>query len=90
LYSQLHKIRCFSKALLKTTDLRVLGITHLYKYERVKINAIPVPGRGGPWGCVTSKISHFLDNRLIDGGVVVSFALGSPFTPKEDSHTHFS
>jgi hypothetical protein len=34
--------------------------------------AIPVTGRGGPYGCETSRIPHFLDNRLTDGAEVVS------------------
>jgi hypothetical protein len=29
--------------------------------------AIPVTGRGGP-GCETSRVPHFLENRLKDGG----------------------
>jgi hypothetical protein len=33
-----------------------------------KGKAIPVTGRGGPRGCETSKLPHFLDNRLTDGG----------------------
>jgi hypothetical protein len=34
--------------------------------------AIPVTGRGGPYGYETSRLPHFLDNRLRDGGEVVS------------------
>jgi hypothetical protein len=34
---------------------------------RKKSKAIPVTGRGGPQGCETSRIPHFLDNRLTDG-----------------------
>jgi hypothetical protein len=34
--------------------------------------AIPVTGREGPWGCETSRLPHFLDNRFIDGGEVVT------------------
>jgi hypothetical protein len=37
-----------------------------------KIAAIPVTSRGGPWGCQTSKLPHFLDNRHTDGGEVAS------------------
>jgi hypothetical protein len=25
-------------------------------------------GRGGPYGCVTSRLAHYVDDRLIDGG----------------------
>jgi hypothetical protein len=33
---------------------------------------IPVAGRGGLQGCETLRIPHCLDNRLKDGGKVVS------------------
>jgi hypothetical protein len=33
---------------------------------------IPVTGRGGPQGREMLRIPHCLDNRLIDGGKVVS------------------
>jgi hypothetical protein len=31
-----------------------------------------VTGREGPYGCETSRLQHFLDNRLTDGRMVVS------------------
>jgi hypothetical protein len=46
-----------------------------------KNTAIPVTGRGGPWGCERSKLPHFLDNRLTDGGEVVSLTRRLLFTP---------
>jgi hypothetical protein len=49
--------------------------------------AIPVTGYEGPWGCEALRLPHFLDNRLIDGGEVVSLMHRPPFTstkiPKE-------
>jgi hypothetical protein len=33
-----------------------------------KGKVIPITGRGGPYGCETSRLPHFLDNRLTDGG----------------------
>jgi hypothetical protein len=51
--------------------------------------AIPVTGREGPWGCETSKLPHFLDNQLIDGGVVVCLMRQPLFTPQEDSWCSF-
>jgi hypothetical protein len=33
---------------------------------------MPVTGRGDPYGCETSRLPHLLDNRLTDGGAVVS------------------
>jgi hypothetical protein len=38
----------------------------------MKSKAIPVTGRGAPLGYETSRLPHFLDNRITDGGEVVS------------------
>jgi hypothetical protein len=51
----------------------------------VRSKAILVTGRGGIQGCETSRISHFLDNRHIDGDEVVSLKLRQRFTPQKDS-----
>jgi hypothetical protein len=45
-------------------------------------NAIPVTGHGGPQGYESSRLPHFLDNRFIDGGEVVSLMPRLPFTPR--------
>jgi hypothetical protein len=50
---------------------------------------IPVTGREGPYGCETSRLQRFLDNRLIDGGEVVSLTRWLPFTLHEDSWYSF-
>jgi hypothetical protein len=55
----------------------------------LKANAIPVIGRGGPWDCETSRLQHFLDNRLTDGGEVLSLTRWPPFTPRKISGTDF-
>jgi hypothetical protein len=34
--------------------------------------AVPVTGRGVAWVCETSRLPHFLDNRLTDVGEDVS------------------
>jgi hypothetical protein len=47
----------------------------------VKGTAIPVTGHGGPLGCETSRLPHFLDSRLTDGFEVVSLTRWPPFTP---------
>jgi hypothetical protein len=44
-----------------------------------KGKAIPVTGRGGPYGCETSRLPHFLDNRLTDGGDAL--CAGRPLPP---------
>jgi hypothetical protein len=50
-----------------------------------KGKAVHVTGQGDPWGCETSRLPHFLDNRLTDGGEVVSLTRRPSFTPQEDS-----
>jgi hypothetical protein len=55
-----------------------------------KSKAIPVTGREGPFGCEMLGFSHFLDNRLTDGGKVVSLTRRQGFTPKNIPGTHFS
>jgi hypothetical protein len=58
-----------------------------FKGKRGK--AIPVTCREGPWSCETSRLPHFLDNSLADGGEVVSPTRRPPFTPRKIPGTHF-
>jgi hypothetical protein len=37
-----------------------------------KCKAVPITGRGGPYGSETSRLPHFLESRLTDGGEIVS------------------
>jgi hypothetical protein len=53
------------------------------------VKAIPVTSRGGPYVCETSRLPHFLDSRLTDGGEVVSLTRRLPFTPRKIHGTHF-
>jgi hypothetical protein len=61
----------------------------LYCVVYIKGKAIPVTGHEGPYGCETSRIPHFLDNQLTDGGEAVSPTRQPPFTPQEDSWYSF-
>jgi hypothetical protein len=54
---------------------------HVEKVKKIG-KAIPVTGRGSPLGCETSRLPHFLDNRLTDGGEV-RFTRRPPFTPRK-------
>jgi hypothetical protein len=50
---------------------------------------IPVTDRGCPLGCEMSRLPHFLDKWLTDGGEDVSFTRRPLFTPQEDSWYSF-
>jgi hypothetical protein len=50
-------------------------------FEGKKVKLSPVTGRGGPQGCETSRLPHFLDNRLTDGSEVVSLSRLPPLPP---------
>ena len=54
-----------------------------------KGKAVPVTGHGVPQGFETSRLQHFLDNRLTDDGDVVSLTRRPPFTPRKIPGTHF-
>jgi hypothetical protein len=43
-----------------------------YRGQRKKGKAIPVTGHGGQYDFETLRFPHFLDNRLTDGGKVVT------------------
>jgi hypothetical protein len=51
-------------------------------------NAIPVTDPGGPWGCETSWLPHFIESRLTDGSKV-SLTRRPPFTPMKIPGTYF-
>jgi hypothetical protein len=63
--------------------------THLQDKYVKRSKAIHVTGRGGPQGYETSRLLHFLDNRLTDGGKVVSLTSRPPFTPRNIPGVHF-
>jgi hypothetical protein len=56
---------------------------------KIKGKAIPVTGCGVPQGCEMSRLPHFLDNRLTDGGKVVSLTRRPPFTSRKIPRTYF-
>jgi hypothetical protein len=49
----------------------------------------PVTSHGDPQDSETSRLPHFLDNRLTDGGDVVSLTRRPPFTPRKIPGTRF-
>jgi hypothetical protein len=44
---------------------------------------------GGPQGCETSRLSHFLDNRLTDDGEVISLTRQPSCIRRKIPSTHF-
>jgi hypothetical protein len=54
-----------------------------------KGKAIPVTGREGPQDCETSRLLHFVDKWLIDGGEIVSLMRRPPFTTRNIPGTQF-
>jgi hypothetical protein len=56
---------------------------------KVKGKAIPVTGRGGPKGCETSRLPHFIDDQLTGGGEVVIPTRQPPFNPRKIPGTRF-
>jgi hypothetical protein len=61
---------------VSVTDLydRILGFldreTHEYMNKRGDKD-IPLTGREGTYGCETSRLPHYVENRLTDGGEVI-------------------
>jgi hypothetical protein len=54
-----------------------------------KGKATPVIDRGGPYGCETLRLPHFVDNQLTNGCKVVSLTHWPHFTPQENSSYSF-
>jgi hypothetical protein len=54
-----------------------------------KGKAIAVTGRGGPLGCETSRLPHFVDSLLTDGREIASLKRRPPSIPQEDSRYSF-
>jgi hypothetical protein len=69
-------IHASDRAATVTRDLSTL-----HTLKKGKHKAIPVTGHGGPYDCEMSRLPHFLDNRLTDGGEVVGLKRRPPFTP---------
>jgi hypothetical protein len=69
--------------------LRFKILMAMVRKGQIKGKAVPVTGRKGPQECERSRIPHLLDNRLTDGGKVVSLTRGAPFTPREFSWYSF-
>jgi hypothetical protein len=65
-------------------ELRLSVNSTCVKTMMHKGKAIPVAGHEGPWGCEVLRLSHFLDNRLTDGGEAVSPKHRAALYPQDD------
>jgi hypothetical protein len=63
---------------IHTTQRRIVEIM-----MKGKGKAIPVTGCEGLDGSETSRLPHFLDSQLTDGGKVVRLTRRPPFTPRK-------
>jgi hypothetical protein len=70
------------------TNLSRINIYFINRLTGKKREAILVTVLGCPYVCETSRLPHFLDNRLTDGGDV-SLRRRPPFTSQEDSWYSF-
>jgi hypothetical protein len=73
----------------ETSALHRVRINILYhlddsRSKYVKGKKVKLRGCGRPYVCETSKLPHFLHNRLTDGGGVVSLTRRPPIIPQED------
>jgi hypothetical protein len=69
------------------SGVRLVGIVRWRTQARefvFLVKGILVTGRGGPMNFETSKLAHFLDNRLTDGSEVISLTRRPCFHPQED------
>jgi hypothetical protein len=85
-----------SKAHVKITHISSIRTASGNWNRRVKLSlvkkkskTIPVTGLGDPLVCETSRLPHFLDNRLTDGGEVVSLTRRPPFILRKIPGTQF-
>jgi hypothetical protein len=61
--------------------MKHLAISNAHQILHSKGKAIPVTGRGGAWGCETSRLPHFLDTRLTGGRELSAFPVGRSLPP---------
>jgi hypothetical protein len=66
-----------------------INVTIYLTVKKFKGKTIPVTDCGGPLGCETSRLPHFLDNWLADDGEVVRLTRRPPFTPTKNSWYSF-
>jgi hypothetical protein len=66
-----------------------VGPWPLFQFLNPKHSQCSRTVHGGPYGCDTSRLPYFLNNRLTDGGEVVKLKRRPPFSPRKIPGTHF-
>jgi hypothetical protein len=79
------KLRNTRIGIVISVEIRTKHYSNLKKEGEV----IPVTGRGGLYGCETSRLPHFLNNWLTVGGEIISLTRQTNFTPGKILGTHF-
>jgi hypothetical protein len=64
---------------------KIIPVVNKWSHHKGKGKAIPVTCCGGPYDWETSRLPHFLDNRLTDGCKVVTLTRLPPFTLRKIS-----
>jgi hypothetical protein len=80
IFRQAKEIFSFLHGLRTDTGVQKLRIQWVLWALSPGVKAIPVTGRGGSYGYEMSRITHFLDNLLTDGGEIVSLRSRPLFT----------
>jgi hypothetical protein len=73
---------------LKNQFISLHRLQNRYHYK-VKSKTVHITDRGEPQCYETSRLPHFLNNRLTDDGEVLSLTHWPPFTPRKIPGTHF-
>jgi hypothetical protein len=82
-------LHCIDAAHRYQFSIRDKYLMYTFNVVTVKGQAIPALGHGGPESYDSTRFLHFLDNRLTDGGEVVSLTLQPPLTTRRIPGTHF-
>jgi hypothetical protein len=67
----------------RDTRQKVNNTEECVSKKKKNSKAILMTGRGGRYGCETSMLPYFLDNRLTYGGRIFNLARWPPFTPRK-------
>jgi hypothetical protein len=82
-------VKSNSVSIKKTRWVMLYKEKYTHQMQKRKGKTLIVAGRGGPNVCITSRLSNFLDNRLIVGGEVVKLMCWQPLTPGKIPGTRF-